>query len=273
MANGRSPVLPSDKSLFLWYDEVMSKYSRKVRGWGGLGNYTEHRNKKGDVTARTRYHEGKAITTHVPKKPAYTKPGYRGRASQPSGFEMAGASLLTIIFVIGGIGVGIGFIFNLVNESLTGVWPVIRVIVTWLAVAAWAATVVHLVYATIRRFDYDGGFMTWLTTVSLSLLALLGGLTVLSLVIGPDAYQSGPLLSNLSGLGLLASLLVYPIALVSVIVFAAMFSKRWLLVILGAVVMFFWLVLAVPDNGALGVGLTASVLYAALMVRFNIERD
>lgn len=246
----------------------MSKYSRKVRGWGGLGNYTEHRNKKGDVTARTRYHEGKAITTYAPKKPAYTKPGYKAAAYRPSAFDSMASTLLVAVIVIGAIGVGIGLVFNLVNSALTEVWPVVRIIVGWAAVAAWLATAIHLVHATIRRFEYDGAdsFMFWLTTVPLTLLSLMGG----AMAAGLAADTAVPWLSLL---GSLAGLLMLPVALVPLIVFAFMFSKRWLLVIPGAAIMFFWLVLAVPDNGVLAIGLTGFALYAALMVRFNLERD
>ena len=244
----------------------MSKYSRKVRGWGALGDYTEHKNKNGRVTSRTRYHEGKAITTRVPREPAYTKPGYQAKGYSPGIFDGA---LLNVFLVIGGlllIAAAIGAVFSALNSALEGFWPIARVIACWLLAAGWAATVLHFSFATVERWGYRG-WSFWLVTVAQIPLIAAGGFLAYTLVstsagAGPYSTQS-EILGNALGVGVI----LMPILLVSLIVFAFRDSKLWLLAIPGAVLAFFVLTIAeVPYLGSLGVIL---VIYAMVMTRFS----
>ena len=239
----------------------MSKYSRKVRGWGALGNYTEHRNKNGNVTARTRYHEGKAITTRVPKRPEYTRFGYAATAPRPSIMASGMVGLLSIAIVILIIGAIVAGILSVISSALVGFWPIVRVIAGWLLMAGWAATVIHFIWKTVQRFSYPT-WVTWVKTVLQVPFIGLAGLAAFALVAVPTDEWNGITSAGFSG-----AFLIAPVLFVSVIVFAFLDTPKWLWSLLGALVAF--IILAVAGFAGLGFSLVALALYLAVQTRFN----
>lgn len=239
----------------------MSKYSRKVRGWGALGDYTEHRNKKGDVTARTRYHNGKAITTRAPKRPSYTKSGYAAPTPRPGlvGTGMVGILSVAIVLVI--IGAIVAGVLSVISSALVGFWPIARVILGWVLMAGWAATVLHFVMKTIERFTYPS-WMVWAKTILEVPFIGLAGLAAFALVAVPNDEANA-----ITGMGFSGAFLITPILLVSVIVFAFLDTPKWLWSLLAALVSF--IVLAVAGFAGLGFSVVALALYLAVQTRFS----
>lgn len=239
----------------------MSRYSRKVRGWGALGDYTEHRNKNGDVTARTRYHDGEAITTRVPKRPAYTKAGYSAPVPRPSIMASGMVGVLSVavgILIIGAIVAGI---VSVISSALVGFWPIARVIVGWLLMAGWAATVAHFIWKTIQRFSYPN-WVVWVRTVFELPFIGLAGLAAFALVAVPnDEWNS------ITSAGFSAAFFIAPVLFVSVIVFAFLDTPKWLWSLVGALVAF--IILAVAGFAGLGFSLVALTLYLAVQTRFS----
>lgn len=256
MASGYSKELPGDKPCLICYDDAMSRYSRKVRGWGALGDYTEHRNKQGNVTARTRYHEGKAITTRVPKRREYSTP-----APRPG---LVGTGLVGILSVAIGIvvvGAVIAGIVSVISSALVGFWPIARVIVSWLLMAGWAATVVHFILKSIDRFRYPN-WVTWVRTVCEVPFIGLAGLAAFALVAVPDGEWNAVASAGFSG-----AFLIAPVLVVSVIVFAFLDTPKWLWSLLAALVGF--IVLAVVGFAGPGFSVIALLLYLAVQTRFS----
>lgn len=239
----------------------MSKYSRKVRGWGGLGNYTEHRDKNGNVTARTRYHNGRAITTPAPKRPAYSKPGYRAPVAVPNFLDRGLSGLLGVAIVLLVIGAAVGAIVSLAGSALEGFWPVARVILSWLLMAGWAATVVHFVLKTVERLRYPN-WVAWVRTVCEVPFIGLAGLAAFALVAVPDGEWNAVASAGFSG-----AFLITPVLVVSVIVFAFLDTPKWLWSLLAALVGF--IVLAVVGFAGPGFSVIALVLYLAVQTRFS----
>lgn len=258
----------------------MSKYSRKVRTWGGLKDYTEHRNKAGNVTARTTFWGGKAHTSYTRhhkgsgsvgidgmKNPSRSRSGSSGMA--PLSPFASGAIAVLIALIL--IGAGIAWVVNAIAQSMTGVWPVIGTILCWASLAAWVGTVVHFVFAAIRRFYYDGpgDFRVWLTTIPQGILALMGGFVAFALVLNPKTSNGG-FETFLDGFSTLSALAIYPVSLVALIVFSAVFTRKWLFVLLGGIPI---AIILAATTGVFGFLFPAFVFYAVLMTRFSLEAD
>lgn len=239
----------------------MSKYSRRVRGWGGLGNYTEHRNKNGNVTARTRYHNGQAITTRVPQQSAGARSGHRASAARPNFLDRGLSGFLGVAIVLLLIGAAVGAIVSLVGSALEGFWPIARVIVSWLLMAGWAATVVHFILKTIERLRYPN-WVAWVRTVCEVPFIGLAGLSAFALVSVPTDEWNG-----ITSMGFSGAFLITPVLLVSVIVFAFLDTPKWLWSLLAALVGF--IVLAVVGFAGPGFSVIALVLYLAVQTRFS----
>jgi len=243
--------------------DSMSKYSRKVRQWGALGDYTEHRDKTGRVSSRTRYHEGKAITTRVPREPAYTQPGY-GASSRSGGGEISGVFFVLVALIgIGAIG---GAIFSSVSAALEDFWPIVGAIGAWVLVAAWAATVLHFVRSTIERWD-PSGVLFWLVTLAQLPLLTASGLISYALIssLGEESSAQRDLIGAATGVSILLILVLFA----CLIGFAFVYSWKWVLLIPAALLSVVVLAaFGVADASLLGVAL---VLYAAVMTRFNVD--
>lgn len=217
----------------------MGKYSRKVRTWGGLPEYTEHRNKSGKVTARTRYYNGKAITTRVPKEPNYTKSGYRPSRSAPSAFDGAVTGVAMFFGVLILIGAGIGWLFSVISEALVGFWPVAGGVIAWTSTALWAIAFVMAVIAALRRFFYEGPSLSAIAvTVGQGLLFAVSFFPAVALVMNPNDVTSDADIwwTNASLLGSFATIIG---VVVCTIVLCFIDTAKWLFLILGMVVLFF----------------------------------
>lgn len=243
--------------------DSMSKYSRKVHRWGALGDYTEHRDKSGRVSSRTRYHEGKAITTRAPREPAHTKLGYGG-SSRSGGGDISGIFFVLVALIgLGAIG---GAIFSTVSAALEDFWPIAGAVGTWVLVAAWAATVLHFARSTVERWD-PSGVLFWLVTLAQLPLIAAGGFISYALIsgLGEESTAQRDLIGAATGISILLILVLF----VALIVLAFAYSWKWILLIpatlLSVVVL---AAFGVADDSFLGIAL---VLYAAVMTRFSVD--
>lgn len=245
--------------------------SRKARTWGGLPDYTEHRNKLGEVTSRTTYHKGKATTTHGKNSyPEYKRRMARIGNATESAFTLGegGKTAIAWLVILVAVIAGFKWIFDGFFTAMEGSWTVIGTVLAWTALALWLGTVVHLVFTTLRRSEDELGFLFWLATIGQGLLVILGGLVAWAMVTTPAASNGGAE-SILDGFSILSSFVLIAGGIISSIVFAFVYSKRWLFMALGAVVLF--IVLAISGTNPLFP--VAIALYAATMTRLSIPND
>lgn len=246
----------------------MSKYSRKVRTWGGLPEHTEHRNKAGKVTARTRYFEGKAITTRRPKAAANTRPGYRRSGSASFGLSNGASMFLGGMVLLILVIAGIGWVIGTVGESLTGFWPIFGVVAAWVLAAGWVLTVAHAVYAGVDRVDEEGySFLTIVVSAGQLVVVVAGG--VMATFIVALEFTAMENLGRFFDYAGLSAMLVVPVIVISSIVFAVRGSKLWLLLPVAGII----LTIILATAGALFAMWFVPVTgYIVVMFQYNRER-
>lgn len=243
----------------------MGKYSRKVKTWGALPEHTAHRNKQGKVTSRTRYHNGKAITTRVPKEPAYTKPGYRG-----AGFSLGdtGGTVLTVGIIVILLAAGIGWVANLVGGALVGFWPIAGSIIAWAAAAAWAISLVMAVLSAVSRFTYNGpDFGSFAATIGQGFLFALSFFSAVALVMNPVPMDS-PAELWWSNAGIVAALGTSIAVALSAIVLCFVSGFRWLFLLLGMALTFFVFMFFAPNAA-----LCLPAVVGTVFISFKFNRD
>lgn len=212
----------------------MSKYSRKVKTWGALPEFTEHRNKKGQVTARTEYFEGKAYTVRVPrhKTSASERAAIRRHQRAVNDLFTLGPGVKAALYIGSAIILllaGIGWVVNQVATALAGFWPVFGSILAWAALAGWGISLLVAAFATWKR-GLAADSVTYAVLQGLGLAAV--SLAAIVPLTGFDRYENSAFSSWVTLSGLVAVL----IAVVSGIVFAFRYDKRWLWFSLAALV-------------------------------------
>ncbi len=240
----------------------MGKYSKKVLTWGGLPEFVEHRNKKGDVTARTEYFEGKAYTTRVPryKESASTRAATRRHQRAVNdlfvispGAKVFLAVATAVILLIAGI----AWAVNQVLSALTGFWPVFGGILSWVALAGWAASIV-LLGVTVWKRGVSPESIVYASLQGAALVVV--ALAAIVPLTGFDPYMNSAFASWVSVSALAAVL----ISVVSGVVFAFRYGVRWLWFAPAALVVAALCAFFTP----LGAAGAVLVLVAAL-VRYN----
>jgi hypothetical protein len=211
----------------------VGKYSRKVKTWGALPEFTEHRNKKGQVTARTTYFEGKAYTTRVPgarQRSASDRAAARRQDRAIRDLFTIGPGATTAIYAGSALILliaGIGWVANLAAGALSGFWPILGSALGWMALATTIVSI-PLLGVAVGRSILSRGVTFSAVASAIGQLPILFMMLFSSIValIGLDRFDG-------SNSALLSWVAVFAIALtlftvVSAIVFAFRYGKRWL---------------------------------------------
>ncbi len=243
----------------------MGKYSRKVRTWGALPEFTEHKNKQGKVSSRTSYFEGKARTVRVPQyRTGNSGQNTRGGSSVGSFALGAGASsVLGIGIVLILLIAGIGWVFNLVAGALEGFWPILGSALGWTALAASIVTVPVLGIAVGKRILYDGASFGNIVSPIAQLLALFPmWFCSIVAVIGLDRFSGST--SILSSWVTVLAIALVLFTVVSSIVFGFMYGKGWFWLSPAAIVFSIVCAFFTP------LGIAGAVLSAVVtLIRYN----